>query len=97
MSRKSAKKEPKSRSYKVGAWIGAALSTLLLIPTGEALGSDIISFRSCSINSSGLFVDTCGKENVNSGDLVLVILFLGSLSIVICLITHAYRSSRRTA
>jgi hypothetical protein len=78
----------------VCTWIGALVSILLLLPTGAAIGADVSSFRSCNVNNSGLFVDNCGKQSVNLGDLVIFALFVGSLAVVVCLFTHAWRSSR---
>jgi hypothetical protein len=85
----------RSTSYIAGSWIGVLLGFGLLIPTIAALSADIQSFRSCSVNSSGLFVDACGKQSLNGGDAVIMLLFVGTLAVVICLLTHALRSSRR--
>jgi hypothetical protein len=95
--KKKAAVERKSLSYMVCAWVGAAFSLLLLIPTGGAIGVDVTSFRSCGVNNNDLYMNVCGKQGLNGGDFVILLLFLGSVSIVICLFTHAWRSSRKPA
>jgi hypothetical protein len=97
VTKKQQKKPAKSLSYIICAWIGALISLILLIPTGAIVGSDVGSFRSCNVNDSGLHVNTCGKENLNAGDLLILLVFIGTLIVVLCLFTHAWRSSRRSA
>lgn len=81
----------------IGWWCGALASMLLLVPTGAAVRSDFSGFRSCDTNTSGLYINNCGKASLNSGDILILGLFLGSLAIVYSLFIHSWRLTRRPA
>jgi hypothetical protein len=99
MSKKITAQGPKRPSVPalISLWFVATISLLLLVPTGAAIMADSGSFRSCSVNGSGLFIENCGKRTLNGGDVLIGILFLGSLTVVVCLFTHAFRLTRRSA
>ncbi|MBC7707897.1 hypothetical protein H7Y63_01605 [Polaromonas sp.] len=78
------------------SWLGVAFSLLLLVPAAGMVVADASSYRSCSINTSGLTVSACGKSAVDISDLVLLGIFLGSVLLVICAVTHALRMSRKS-
>ncbi|MDL2342039.1 MAG: hypothetical protein QFB87_03105 [Patescibacteria group bacterium] len=80
----------------VWSWVGALVSLLLLIPAGGMVVADISAYRSCSINTSGLTVSACGKHSVDVSDLIIIGLFIGTVLLVICAVTHALRMSRKT-
>jgi small-conductance mechanosensitive channel len=90
------KRKRHSLSYILFTWVAAVLSLFLLVPTGAAIGAETVSFRSCNVNNNDLVIDACGKQSLNMGDLVILLLFVGSLCVVVCLFTHAWRISRGT-
>jgi TRAP-type C4-dicarboxylate transport system permease small subunit len=77
------------------SWLVAIASCLLLIPTGAAIWQDVISFRSCNVNSSDLGISNCGKASLNTGDGLLLVLFIASALLVVALFTNAIRLTRR--
>jgi hypothetical protein len=77
------------------SWLIALASCLLLVPTSLAIWQDLISFRSCNVNSNDLGVTSCGKASLNSGDGLLFVLFLCCALVVLSLFTHAWRLTRR--
>ena len=86
----------RSAGVIVWSWLGVVLSVLVLVPAGGMVVVDAKAYRPCSINSSGLSVSTCGRHSVDITDLLLLALFIGSLLLVICTVTHAIRMSRKT-
>ncbi|HEY4964380.1 MAG TPA: hypothetical protein VIH90_06850 [Candidatus Saccharimonadales bacterium] len=87
----------KRPSFKVLSltWLVALLSTLMVAISSYAVWQDVISFRSCNVNSSDLGVSTCGKASINPGDGLLIFLFICSVLLVLALFTHAFRLTRR--
>jgi hypothetical protein len=87
----------KRPSIKVlsATWLTAVFSSLMVLVSGFAVWKDVVSFRSCNINSSDLSVAVCGKASVNTGDALLMFLLLCSLLLVTALFTHAIRLTRR--
>lgn len=77
------------------AWIAAVMSLSLVYFATRAMISDILSFRSCSVNDSGLTVVSCGKQAITLGDVLLGVLLLLSILLSISLFTGAWRASRR--
>jgi hypothetical protein len=78
-----------------GLWLGALCSLGLLALMSAVLKVDLESFRSCSVNNAGLFVESCGKQSLNRGDALILLLFVASIAIVVSLFTHAWRLTRR--
>jgi hypothetical protein len=79
----------------ISLWVVSLASILLLLPTGSVMSADAGSFRSCSANSTDLFIENCGKRGINGGDILVLFLFFGSLAVVVSLFTHAWRLTRR--
>ncbi len=78
------------------SWVGSLLSIGLLFVFGNAVISDFASFRSCNSNSAGISVAACGKQSLNVGDLMLLLLFALAAALVVTLFTAAWRLSRRS-
>jgi hypothetical protein len=87
----------KRPSIKVlsATWLTAIFSSFMVIVTSIAVWKDVISFRSCNVNSNDLSVTVCGKSSVNAGDALLMFLLLLSVLLVMALFTHAIRLTRR--
>ena len=81
-------------SFIIGTCIMAIASLVLLGITGKMLSVDFAGFRSCSDNSSGLFLATCGKQSLNLGDLALIGLFLACIALSMSLLTASWRMVR---
>lgn len=77
------------------SWVAAIASLALVYFATRAMISDILSFRSCSINDSGLSVVNCGKQAISFGDVLLAVLLLLSILLSVSLFTGAWRASRR--
>jgi hypothetical protein len=77
------------------SWLAALVSCLLLVPTALAVWQDLLSFRSCSVNSSDLSISSCGKTSLNTSDGLLFVLLIASALLVIALFTNAIRLTRR--
>ena len=84
-----------STKLLAASWIATILSAFLLFQAGLALSSDMSGFRSCDANSSGLTVAMCGKQSLNFGDVVLLILFVCSAALLVSIGTAALRITRR--
>jgi hypothetical protein len=87
--------QPPSKKLFVTTWIGVLLSIGLLFEAGSAVLSDLTGFRSCNSNTSGLSVAVCGKQSVNFGDIMLMILFVAAAALVVSLATVAWRMTRK--
>ncbi len=77
------------------AWLAAIASLALVYAAANAMVSDILSFRSCNANSSGLTIVNCGKSAITMGDVLLALLLLLALALSVSLFTGAWRASRR--
>jgi hypothetical protein len=78
----------------VVSWVGDLLSVGLLVVLGRVVVADFGGFRSCNNNSSGLSISTCGKQSLNPGDWLLLLLFCLTACLVVSLFTYAWRLSR---
>jgi hypothetical protein len=76
------------------SWVGSVLSLLLVYFAVTAVVNDILSFRSCSTNNTGLSVVNCGRTNIGIGDVVLGLLLILSVMLCVSLFTGAWRASR---
>ena len=85
----------RSNGWVVGTWVAGFFSLGLLYLVGSAVEADAASFRSCSANNSGLVVSSCGKQSVNPGDLVLLLLFILTACLVVAIFTAAWRMTKR--
>ena len=77
------------------SWIAAFASLALVYAAARAMVSDVQSFRSCSVNDSGLSIVSCGKDAITFGDVLLGALLLLSILLSASLFTAAWRASRR--
>lgn len=87
--------EKHSLAFVITTWVGAVLSVGLLYAAGNAVISDLASFRSCDANSAGLYVVNCGKPSFNLGDAMLILLFILAAALTATLFTAAWRFTRR--
>ena len=83
----------RSPAFIATSWIASFLSLGLLYLAGLAVSSDFAQFRSCSSNN-GLALHSCGKNNVNLGDLILIALFILAALLVVTLFTASWRMTR---
>lgn len=83
------KKHKKLRGYF--AILFSFIGLLLVYLTGDFLYQDISSFQSCSVNSSGLSVQNCGKSNVTPGDILMLVVFIGSVTMAFSFLYYSYR------
>ena len=79
----------------IWSWLGAVASLLFLFPAGSMVLADAAAYRPCSINTTGITVNACGRKSLDVSDLVLFGLFIGALLLVACAVTHATRMSRK--
>lgn len=84
-----------STGFIVTTWVGAVLSLGLLLLVAMAVRSDLGALKPCSANNSGLSVTNCGKTGLNTGDLLLLALFVLSACLVVTLFTAAWQMTRR--
>lgn len=63
--------------------LGALLCLLITYLIGKFLWNDLAAFRSCSHNDTGLAIQSCGKQRLNGGDVVVIGLFLVGIAITI--------------
>lgn len=87
----------RSPLYIAGSWCASFASLGLLYLATRVLLADLAAFRSCSSNSNGLVVVSCGKRSLNMGDLLLIALFFVSAALVASLFMTAWRATRRIA
>lgn len=76
-------------------WAGAIISLALVYVATRATINDILSFRSCSVNSSGLTIVNCGKQSITFSDVLLAALLFLAILLSLSLFTGAWRASRR--
>jgi hypothetical protein len=74
-------------------WIAGLLSVGLLLLSGNILVSDVGSFRSCN-NDSTLHLSNCGKQSVDSSDVLIFILFVIAAVLVVVLFSEAWRMTK---
>lgn len=84
-----------SLAFIAGTWIGSFVSLGILYLTGAAVTAELSGFRSCSSNNSGLQVVNCGKQSLNFGDVVLIVLFILSAALAVTMFTAAWRTIRQ--
>lgn len=80
----------RSPGFIAASWIASCLSLGILYAAGLAVSSDFAQFRSCNTND-GLSLHSCGKQSINVGDLVLIILFILAAVLVVTLFTASWR------
>ncbi|MEO8105051.1 MAG: hypothetical protein ABI602_01810 [Candidatus Saccharibacteria bacterium] len=85
----------RSASVIIWSWAGALASLALVGPAYFMLSADLSGLRSCSVNNSGLTNSSCGKQSLNLGDFIIVILVLGVAVLAASAVTHAIRMTRR--
>lgn len=85
------------RSWRVisWSWVGAVASLALVWPAYFMLSVDLSGLRSCSVNNSGLTNSSCGKQSLNLGDFIILILALSVGLLAAAAVTHAIRMTRR--
>ena len=81
----------------IASWVGSLLSVGLLYLCAKMVLSDFASFRSCASNNTGLYISSCGKQSINVGDFIFVLLFVASAVLTLSLFTHAWRITRGTS
>ena len=79
----------------VATLIGLCLSVGVLYLMGSIIKNDFSQFRSCGVNNNGLTVVDCGKHSLNSGDVMLLLLFFLSAVLVVTLCTATWQMVRR--
>ncbi|MDB5184617.1 MAG: hypothetical protein JWN38_425 [Candidatus Saccharibacteria bacterium] len=85
----------KSPGVIIASWFGVAVCGFLLYVAGTLAIASLGAFRSCSVNNSGLAVNTCGKKSVDVSDLILLAIFAGVVILTVSALTHAIRITRR--
>ena len=85
----------RSPSVIIWSWVGAVVSLVLVWPAVLVAVADLSGLRSCNVNSSGLTISSCGKQSLNIGDFIILILFIGVAVLAVSAVTHALRMSRR--
>jgi hypothetical protein len=85
----------RSASVMIWSWVGAVASVGLLWPAVLVMAADLSGLRSCNVNNSGLTSSACGKQSLNIGDFIILILVLSVAVLAFCAVTHAVRMSRR--
>ena len=86
---------PRSKRFIAFSWVCSLLSLGLLYFSCRVLINDIGGFRSCSANSSGLSIETCGRQAPNVGDLALALFFILCACLAVSLLTGSWRMTRR--
>lgn len=88
-----------ARKYSAGQivrqWVFWLISVGAAYGVARFVASDFAAFRSCSRNDTGLYINNCGKQGLNFGDLVLIALFAASILIAVGLFNSALRMSRK--
>lgn len=85
----------RSASTIILSWLGALASLALVWPAVLMAAADLSGLRSCSVNNSGLTINSCGKQSLNIGDFIILILFISVAVLAVSAVTHAVRMSRR--
>ena len=85
----------RSASIIIWSWTGALASVALVWPAVLVAVADLSGLRSCSVNNPGLTINSCGKQSLNIGDFIILILFISVAVLAISAVTHAVRMSRR--
>jgi hypothetical protein len=99
----SKRNEQGKYARKASGWVislyvfGGLLGMGSVYAVGRFLGSNLVAFRSCSHNNDGLSIANCGKQGLNSGDWVLILLFLLCAALTFVLFKRAWKLSRRGA
>ena len=84
-----------SKRVLAGSWVISVLSLGLLWGTASMVKASLSSFQSCSANNNGLTLTNCGKQSLNAGDFMLIILFILAAFLSLSLFTHTWRVTRR--
>jgi hypothetical protein len=89
----------KSRSplLIISTIIGLILSVALLYFMGNVVKNDFSEFRSCGVNNNGITIVDCGKQSLNIGDVMLLVLFFLSAILVVTLCTATWQMVRRSS
>lgn len=83
-----------SVKYLAFLWVSTVLSFCLLYVSGNAVTDSFAAFQSCSSNSTVLSVHNCGKQGLNTGDIVLIALFAASAALAVSMFTLSWRKTR---
>ncbi len=78
-----------------GSWLASFASIGIAYVTGRVLMGNLAGFRSCDSNSDGLKIVSCGKDGLNAGDFLILLLFILSAALVFALFTMSWRMTRR--
>lgn len=78
-------------------WIGGLLGLGAMYGIGRFLASNLAAFRSCDHNNTGLTVASCGKQGLDAGDFLSIVLLLVALAITIRLFSQAWHMSRKSS
>ena len=89
-----------AQQYSAGsialAWLLGLIGLVATYFVGRFLANDLGAFRSCSHNT-GLAVVSCGKQGLDGGDVLIILIFLASIAICVGLFARAWSMSRRRA
>jgi hypothetical protein len=96
VSKNIKKSKDHSFSLIIASWAGCLCSAVLLVLLGRVVVADFGGLRSCNTNSGGLTMTTCGKQGLNTGDILILLLFCLAACMVISLFTYARRVSHRS-
>jgi len=93
MSKQEAgKSSPKSLAL---IWLAVLVSLAVAVGVGWFLTGDLIAFRSCGHNNTGLSISNCGKQGLNVSDILVILVFIAAVSVTLSLIGRAWKMSRR--
>jgi len=85
----------RSAGVIIWSWVGALTSVVLLWPASLVLVADLSGLRSCNVNNTGLTIASCGKQSLNIGDFIILVLVVSVAILAFCAVTYAVRMSRR--
>ena len=80
----------------VRQWVLWLVSVGVVYGVGRFMASDFAAFRSCNRNDTGLYINNCGKQGINVGDLVVIAVFVASILLAVGLFNSALRMTRKT-
>jgi hypothetical protein len=82
----------------LAAWWGSSAFSLVVVwLAARAVMSDLGGFRSCSGDTQILTVDSCGKQSLNLGDMILLGLLALAAFMSFSLLTAAWRATKKGA
>jgi len=79
----------------VAWWASALFSLIVLWLAARAVMGDLGGFRGCNGDTPVGGIVSCGKQSLTLGDLILIGLFVLSVSFAASLTTAAWRATRK--